>query len=121
MQSLRLSWSQSNGLFVLPHDDLHDAGHRPAPFHICGRNLCDVDRFNFITSGEIEDWPRMSVSGWRDEVKRALIDLEIYDSEFGECTTYTKSAVALIVMELLDGTLSIEDACLRLHRARALI
>ena len=121
MRLLRLKWTQSKGLFVLPHDELTDQGHRPVPFHICGRNLCDVDRFIFVTEGVLDDWPRMSVFGWRYQVKAALIDLEIYDSEFGACTTYTKAAVALVAMDLLDGTLSIEDACLRLHRARALL
>lgn len=116
MKLLKLKFAPQDGLSVLPHPDLIFDGHHPLRFVMpdC-RMLADVDSFNVVASEY--NWPRMRVTGWRDEVRRALIDLETF-----ACPTHwrlnEKIDVSLMLMDLLDHpTGSIEEALEKLRSA----
>lgn len=114
---LLLKWSQRRGIFVVPHDDLIRAGHRPQPFYIVATALTDPEVFDFFAEPYL--WPRAPVFGWRDEVKEALCGL--YVPDFDNHSLCCKCDVTGIVCDLVDSLISIEEALDRLEEARGLI
>ncbi len=115
MKLIRLKFAPQDGLSVLAHPDLL-AEHFPRRFTLpdC-RSLSDVDSFNVIATEH--NWPRMRVDGWRDEVRRALVEIET-DACPQHWRLNEKIEVSLMLMDLLDhDTGSIESALEKLRNA----
>ena len=112
LKLLKLKWSQRGGLRVHAHTRFY------RPFKLQRhRDLLDVTRFNFIAS-EL-DWPEVGGECWLDEVRRALIDMEVTDGD--DLTLYTKVGLAIALHGLVDGSLSLPKALAAIEKERALL
>ena len=121
MKLLALKWSPRNGLTVSPHPDFVFAlafseEIRPGAFTFPAvRMIADVDSFNVIATEN--NWPRQRVEGWREEVRRALTELEAADFP-GDWSLDQKVQTSLMLVDLLDHSdETIESALERLRTA----
>lgn len=111
MKLLRFKWTPTFGLFVLPHPELfRETDGTARGFHITDPS--DVDAFNAIASEY--DWPRMRVTGWRNEVQRALVDMDTP----GAMSYLARWSCASALMDALDGCATLEQAFEKISAGR---
>lgn len=116
MRYLKLKWSQRNGLRACPHDDVINFGLSPRSFAVrIARDLLDLKRWNYKATAL--DWPEWIEDDWHDEVRRAMIDLKVTDTDL---TLYTRVALAMISLGMVRNKLRLEDALTALEHERAL-